>query len=418
MFSSSVDVDDFVGDGAVFDNAIWSFDEAIIVDASIGRKVQHETDVGTFWRLNGTDTTVVSRVSVADVETSAFAGKTARTHGRKTTFVSKFRERVGFVHELRKLGASEEFFNGSNNWARVEELGRSNFFDVGHRHAVEDVSLETKHTEAELTLNEFADKFDAAVSERVDVVWSFLGVVQTDDFGNNREQIFHLEGAMSVVVGGVETKALVDFVATDARIVIAFVVEESAFNHGASVVDGGEIAWAKTTINFDEGLRLTTSWVFIEGGVDVADFSVVETFEFGFDFAVFGDAKSAEEGGDRDFAATVDFDVDTAVGGSFELEPSTAARDDFGAVVVATANVFSGEENASRTDELGDDDTLGAVDDEGGTVGHPRIIAKVDVLFFDFAGDFVGKLDDDVEGSLKGGKIFLCLPSFSAGVLK
>ncbi len=100
LFGFGVDVDNFVGDFAVLDDAIRRFDETVLVDASISREVKHETDVATFWRLNGTDTTVVSRVSIANIEAGALAGQTARAHTRQTTFVSKLRVTVNLVHEL------------------------------------------------------------------------------------------------------------------------------------------------------------------------------------------------------------------------------------------------------------------------------------------------------------------------------
>ena len=74
MFGGGVDINDFVGYFAVFDNAIWSFDEAIFIDASVSGEVQNETDVGAFWSFDGTDATVVSWVSITDIESGAFAG--------------------------------------------------------------------------------------------------------------------------------------------------------------------------------------------------------------------------------------------------------------------------------------------------------------------------------------------------------
>ena len=74
LFGFGVDVDNFVGDFAVLDDTIRCFDETVLVDTGVSREVKHETDVATFWRLNGTDTTVVSRVSIANIETGALAG--------------------------------------------------------------------------------------------------------------------------------------------------------------------------------------------------------------------------------------------------------------------------------------------------------------------------------------------------------
>ena len=51
---------------------------------------------------------------------------------------------------------------------------------------------------------------------------------------------------------------------------------------------------------------------------------------------------------------------------------------------------------ARRADELGDDDALGAVDDEGAALGHPREVAHEDGLLADLAGLLV--LEGDGRG--------------------
>ena len=53
------------------------------------------------------------------------------------------------------------------------------------------------------------------------------------------------------------------------------------------------------------------------------------------------------------------------------------------------------EVDARRADELGDDDALGAVDDEGALVGHQREVAHEDRLALDLAGLVVHELGGD-----------------------
>ena len=79
-FNTSVDVNNFVGDFTFFHYDIWSFDEAIFVNTGISSKVQDETHVTTFWGFYSTDATVVGRVSITHIETSAFTSETTRTH--------------------------------------------------------------------------------------------------------------------------------------------------------------------------------------------------------------------------------------------------------------------------------------------------------------------------------------------------
>ncbi len=61
------------------------------------------------------------------------------------------------------------------------------------------------------------------------------------------------------------------------------------------------------------------------------------------------------------------------------------------------------EIDAGRADDLRDDDTLGAVDDEGAAVGHDREITHEDFLFLDLHGLLVGQADTDLErGGIRG----------------
>ena len=97
---------DLVGDLAVLDLAVRRLDEAVLVDAGVGRQRRDEADVRTFRRLDRADAAVVRRVHVAHFEAGALAGQTARPEGREAALVRDFGERVRLVHELRQLRAS------------------------------------------------------------------------------------------------------------------------------------------------------------------------------------------------------------------------------------------------------------------------------------------------------------------------
>jgi len=100
-------------------------------------------------------------------------------------------------------------------------------------------------------------------------------------------------------------------------------------------------------------------------------------------------AERQEERRRGQLAAPVDAHVDEVLGIELEVEPRPAIGDDpggeqelAGAVRLAPVVV---EEHARAAMHLRDDDTLGAVDDEGPVVGHERQVAHVDVLLLDVA---------------------------------
>ena len=100
-----------------------------------------------------------------------------------------------------------------------------------------------------------------------------------------------------------------------------------------------------------------------------------------------------QEHGHRQLASPVDTHEDAVLGIEFEIQPRAAIRNHPGGKQqfprgMGLAAIMV-EEHPGRTMQLGDDDPLGAVDDEGAVVGHQRQFAHVDFLFPDFLDDLV-----------------------------
>ena len=72
------------------DLAVRRLDEAVLVDARVGRQRRDEADVRTFRRLDRADAAVVRGVNVAHFEAGALAGQTAGPERRETTLVRDF----------------------------------------------------------------------------------------------------------------------------------------------------------------------------------------------------------------------------------------------------------------------------------------------------------------------------------------
>jgi len=63
---------------------------------------------GPSGRLDRADAAVVRRVHVAHFETGALARQAARPERREAALVGDFGQRIGLIHELRKLRGAEE----------------------------------------------------------------------------------------------------------------------------------------------------------------------------------------------------------------------------------------------------------------------------------------------------------------------
>ena len=119
-------------------------------------------------------------------------------------------------------------------------------------------------------------------------------------------------------------------------------------------------------------------------------------------FVVLAHGLEQERGGD--LAVFVDTDVEDVVQVRLILQPGAVIGDDRGAVDGQIGLVgLLVEIDARRTDDLGDDHALGAVDDERAAGCHEREVAHEDLLFLDLLGLLVAQANADLQRGGVGG---------------
>src|SRR5690606_29719111 len=95
----------------------------------------------------------------------------------------------------------------------------------------------------------------------------------------------------------------------------------------------------------------------------------------------------AQQNSGRQLATTVDTDKYQVLGIEFEIQPGATVGNNAGGIQQLTGTVGLAfvviEENARRSMQLGDNNALGAVDDESAAVSHQRNFSHVDFLLFD-----------------------------------
>ena len=198
---------------------------------------------------------------------------------------------------------------------------------------------------------------------------------------------------------------LVDLVAADLGEVIALRVEVQAVEESARGIDGGRLARTLAAVDLDEGVLARLGRVALDGGAN--DVGVAEK---GDDLVVgVGDAKGAQQQRRGLTTLAVDGDDQLAALVDLELEPGSTSRDELGTVDLDAVVHLLGEVDARGADELGDDDALGAVDDEGATVGHQGEVTHEDELLLDLARLLVDEADLDQHWRLVGDVLGLAL---------
>jgi hypothetical protein len=180
----------------------------------------------------------------------------------------------------------------------------------------------------------------------------------------------------------VEVEAGVELVTADPGEVVALGVEEELLEQVFRRVDRGRLARALLFEQLDQGALFGLGRLGVRRD-RVADVDrVVEHVE---ELLVLDVSHRAQQDCDGKFPLAVDADEDFAFFVDFELEPGAARRHQVGDEDLFLRVLGRHYVSARGADELGDDDSLGAVDDERATVGHPREVAHEDRLLADLA---------------------------------
>ena len=198
------EVDDLVGDPAVDHLAVRRLDEAEVVDPGEGGQGADEADVRALRRLDRAHAAVVREVDVAHLEAGPLAGEAAGAEGRQAAPVGEARQRVDLVHELRQLAGAEELLDGGDHRPDVDErLGRDGL-DVLGGHALADDPLHAGQADADLVLDQLADRPDAPVGEVVLVVEAVarLAVGQVQQVGAGGQDLAAAEASTGRARGG------------------------------------------------------------------------------------------------------------------------------------------------------------------------------------------------------------------------
>ena len=292
--------------------------------------------------------------------------------------------------------------------------------------------------------SKFADGTDAAGTEVIDVVDDAFAFLQADEILRGGDDVAALENALLEL--DLETELLVDLVATDAAEVVALRIEEQTLEQSLGIRRGRRLAGTEALVDFLERFFFVAGRIFLERaddrafvdrGVDHADrrdvvlleraddrlrqrlesagendallgvdrvldedergdvfeveglgdLQVLDLVEEIQDIDIGAEADGAKQRRDEEFpaaAAAVEINVEQIVVVELHFEPGAAVGNDAERMERLAVRVRGDfERDAGRTVELGDDDALGAVDDERAALGHHRDFAHVDFLVLD-----------------------------------
>ena len=164
---------------------------------------------------------------------------------------------------------------------------------------------------------------------------------------------------------------------------------------GAGAFDRRGLAGAQLAVDFQQAFLGIMGDVLFERSVDLW-LGIAEEL---LDLLIGGQAQGTDQGRDRQLAVLIDADIENILGVGLVLQPGTAVGVHGGGEQVLAGTVLAGAvEHAGRTNQLGNDCTLGTIGDKGAGIGHEREVAHEDLLLLDLAGLLIEQTGSDVQG--------------------
>ena len=249
-------------DHAVVHRTVGRLDEAHVRNLGIDAQRRDQTDVGTFRRLDRTETAVMRVVHVAHLETGAVARQTAGTERRQTAFVRNFGQRIDLVHELRQLAGAEERVDDARQRLGVDQVDGREDLVVAHVHALADRTRHTHEAHRELIRQLLADGAYTAVRQVVDVVHLGARVDELDEVLDNGDDVLARKRADFGI--DLQPQLLVDTETAHVAQIVTLVREEELLDHVARRSLIGRFGSAQLPVDVDDSLLFGVARVFLQ----------------------------------------------------------------------------------------------------------------------------------------------------------
>ena len=246
--------DDVVGELALRHLPVGRDQESIGIDARVDRQARDEPDVRALGRLDRADAAVVGDVNVSHLKARPLAIEAARAEGREPPLMREHRERIGLVHHLRQLTATEKVFDRRGDALGIDQRPRSHLGGILETHPLLDGPPQLEEALAEFVTGELVDRPQATVAEVVDVVYLDLPLplAQLQHVPDGRDEVLRPEGHLRF--RHAEPELAVDPESPHTAEPVAVCVVEFLVEQNAGLVEGGRIAGPQPLVDPHKGV--------------------------------------------------------------------------------------------------------------------------------------------------------------------
>ena len=133
-------------------HTVRCFDQTVFIDSCIRRKRINQTDVRSFRRLNRAHSSVVRIMDISNLKSRTVSGKSSGSKGGKSSLMGKLGQRVILIHELGKLGGTEELLHSSRYRLDINQRLGCNLINILGGHSLTNHSFHTGKADSILVL--------------------------------------------------------------------------------------------------------------------------------------------------------------------------------------------------------------------------------------------------------------------------
>ena len=163
-------------------------------------------------------------VHVTHLETGPLTGETARPQCAQTSFVRRFRQGVGLVHELAQLTGTEKFLHHRSYRFRVDQVVGHQCIDFLKAHPLLDGAFHSYQPDAIVVLKKLSHRPHPAIAQVIDIIHNALSIPQRHKRFCSQKNIFFPK--RSHMDGRIDAQTEIDFESSDTRQVIVIGFEK------------------------------------------------------------------------------------------------------------------------------------------------------------------------------------------------
>ena len=154
----------------LFNNLVRGFNKTVRIYLCISSQRNYQSDIRPLRGLNRADPTVMGGMYITDFKACPISGQATWSQGRKPPLMGYLGERVGLIHELRKLRCAEKFLNCRGDRFGIHKVMGHKGLNFLETHTFLNGSFHAHQAHPVLIFTEFTNGTNTAVAEMVNII--------------------------------------------------------------------------------------------------------------------------------------------------------------------------------------------------------------------------------------------------------